>query len=68
MFHLDINKRFGNKLKEYRYKHKMSQYALGQLLNYTQAEISKVENGKRDISISKFVYIKEVLNLIDFII
>lgn len=66
MSHLNINERFGNKLKEYRYKHNMSQYALGKLLSYTQAEISKVENGKRDISISKFVYIKTVLDLIDF--
>lgn len=63
---LNINERFGNKLKEYRNKHKMSQYALGKLLSYTQAEISKVENGKRDISMSKFVYINNLLKLIEF--
>lgn len=66
MSHLNVNERFGNKLKEYRYKHNMSQYALGKLLSYTQAEISKVENGKRDISISKFVYINSLLKLVEF--
>jgi transcriptional regulator with XRE-family HTH domain len=63
---LNINEKFGKKLKEYRCKHQMSQYDLGKLLSYTQAEISKVENGKRDISMSKFVYINNLLKLIEF--
>jgi len=66
MDYLSINKRFGNKLKEYRCKNNISQFALGKLLSYTQAEISKIENGKRDITISKFAYINSLLNLIDF--
>jgi transcriptional regulator with XRE-family HTH domain len=63
---LNINKRFGNKLKEYRSKNNISQLALGKLLSYTQAEISKIENGKRDITISKFAYINSILELIEF--
>jgi transcriptional regulator with XRE-family HTH domain len=66
MSELNINKRFGIKVKEYRLKHKISQYVLGDILSYTQAEISKIENGKKDITISKFAYINSILQLIDF--
>lgn len=66
MSELNINKRFGSKVKEYRQKHNISQNVLGNILSYTQAEISKIENGKKDITISKFVYINNLLNLIKF--
>ena len=66
MSELNINKRFGNKVREYRQKHSISQYILADLLCYTQAEISKIENGKKDITISKFFYINNILKLIDF--
>lgn len=66
MSSININKRFGNKIKQYRHKNKMSQLVLGKLLSYTQAEISKIENGKRDITISKFAYINSILHLIEF--
>lgn len=66
MSELNINKRFGNKVREYRQKHQISQYVLGTILSYTQAEISKIENGKKDITISKFSYINNILKLIDF--
>lgn len=66
MSELNINKRLGNKVREYRQKHSISQYVLADLLCYTQSEISKIENGKKDITISKFFYINSILNLIDF--
>jgi len=66
MSSININKRFGNKIKQYRDENKMSQFMLGKLLSYTQAEISKIENGKRDITISKFAYINSILHLIEF--
>lgn len=66
MSELNINKRLGNKVREYRQKHNISQYVLAGLLCYTQAEISKIENGKKDITISKFAYINNILKLIDF--
>lgn len=66
MSELNINKRFGKKVREYRLKHQISQYVLADLLCYTQAEISKIENGKKDITISKFFYINSILKIIDF--
>ena len=66
MSELNINKRFGNKVKEYRQKHSISQYILANLLCYTQSEISKIENGKKDITISKLVYINNILHLVEF--
>lgn len=66
MSELNINKRFGTKVREYREKHQISQYILADLLCYTQAEISKIENGKKDITISKFVYINNILKLVNF--
>ena len=66
MSELNINKRFGKRIREYRLEHQISQYVLGTILSYTQAEISKIENGKKDITISKFVYINNILKLVDF--
>lgn len=66
MSELNINKKFGNKVKEYRKKHQISQDILADLLCYTQSEISKIENGKKDITISKFFYINSILNLVEF--
>lgn len=66
MSELNINKRFGSKVKEYRLQHQISQYVLGTILSYTQAEISKIENGKKDITISKFAYINSILKLVEF--
>lgn len=57
------NIKFGRQLKEYREIRNISQIELGKVLSYSQAEMSKIENGKIDITINQYLQIVETIEL-----
>jgi len=57
------NIEFGKQLREYRESRKISQIELGKILSYSQAEMSKIENGKIDITINQYLQIVETIEL-----
>jgi len=62
-----INREFGKQLKEHRELRKLNQVEFGKLLSYSQAEMSKIENGLIDITINQYIQIVESLE-VDIII
>lgn len=57
------NIEFGKQLREYRESRNISQIELGKILSYSQAEMSKIENGKIDITINQYLQIVETMEL-----
>lgn len=57
------NIEFGRQLREYREIRNISQIELGKILSYSQAEMSKIENGKIDITINQYLQIVETIEL-----
>lgn len=57
------NVEFGKELREYRESRNISQIELGKILSYSQAEMSKIENGKIDITINQYLQIVETIEL-----
>ena len=57
------NIEFGKQLREYRESRNISQIELGKILSYSQAEMSKIENGKIDITINQYLQIVETIEL-----
>jgi transcriptional regulator with XRE-family HTH domain len=57
------NIEFGKQLREYRESRNISQIELGKILSYSQAEMSKIENGKIDITINQYLQIVETIEV-----
>ena len=57
------NVEFGKQLREYRKTRNINQVELGKILSYSQAEMSKIENGKIDITINQYLQIVETIEL-----
>ena len=55
------NIEFGKQLKSYREDRKLNQIEFGKILSYSQAELSKIENGKIDITINQYLQIVRTL-------
>lgn len=55
-----------NFLKKLRKKHNLKQHQLANVLGCTQQEISRIESGKNDISISKFITICKAVGEEDY--
>lgn len=51
------------KLKLERKKAKISQYKLAELVGLTQSQISKIENGKRDLRNNEIIKISKALDI-----
>jgi len=56
-----VNMRFGKQLKKYRNARKLNQIEFGKILSYSQAEVSKIENGKIDITMNQYFHIVKAL-------
>jgi len=56
-----VNIRFGKQLRKYREDRKLSQIDFGKILSYSQAEMSKIENGKIDITMNQYFHIVKAL-------
>lgn len=56
-----VNIRFGKQLKKYRNTRKLNQIEFGKILSYSQAEMSKIENGKIDITMNQYFHIVKAL-------
>lgn len=61
------NIEFGKQLKEYRESRNISQIELGKILSYSQAEMSKIENGKIDITINQYLQIVETIEVATYL-
>ena len=59
------NIEFGKQLKNYRELRKLNQVEFGKILSYSQAELSKIENGKIDITINQYLQIVKNLEIIE---
>jgi Predicted transcriptional regulator with C-terminal CBS domains len=57
------NIEFGKQLREYRESRNISQIELGKIISYSQAEMSKIENGKIDITINQYLQIVETIEV-----
>jgi transcriptional regulator with XRE-family HTH domain len=57
------NIEFGKQLRKYRESRNISQIELGKILSYSQAEMSKIENGKIDITINQYLQIVETIEV-----
>ena len=55
------NLEFGKQLKSYREYRKLNQIEFGKILSYSQAELSKIENGKIDVTINQYIQIVKTL-------
>ena len=55
------NLEFGKQLKNYREDKKLNQIEFGKIVSYSQAELSKIENGKIDITINQYLQIVKTL-------
>jgi len=58
----DINEHIGKIIKQKRQAQNLSQAKLGDLVNYSQTEISKFERGKRELTASALFSISRSLN------
>jgi len=56
-----VNTKFGKQLKSYREDRKLNQIEFGKILSYSQAELSKIENGKIDITMNQYLQIIKTL-------
>ena len=56
-----VNIKFGKQLKSYREDRKLNQIEFGKILSYSQPELSKIENGKIDITINQYLQIIRTL-------
>lgn len=61
MFETNID--FGRQLRSYREDKKLSQMEFGKIISYSQAELSKIENGKVDITINQYFHIIRSLEI-----
>lgn len=61
MFETNID--FGRQLRSYREDKKLSQIEFGKIISYSQAELSKIENGKVDITINQYFHIIRSLEI-----
>ena len=61
------NLEFGKQLKSYREYKKLNQIELGKILSYSQAELSKIENGKIDVTINQYLQIVKTLEIYEFL-
>lgn len=57
------NKYFGEKIKEYRKRAKLSQAQLAELVDLSDKHIGRIESGKYSPSIKNFIKIIKVLNI-----
>ena len=60
------NIKFGKQLKSYREERKLNQIDFGKILSYSQAEMSKIENGKIDITINQYIFIIRTLEIYSY--
>lgn len=61
------NVEFGKQLKSYREDRKLNQVEFGKVLSYSQAELSKIENGKIDITINQYLQIVRTLEIYGYL-
>lgn len=61
------NIEFGKQLKSYREDRKLNQVEFGKILSYSQAELSKIENGKIDITINQYLQIVRTLEIYGYL-
>ena len=57
------NLEFGKQLKSYREYRKLNQVEFSKILSYSQAELSKIENGKIDVTINQYLQIVTTLEI-----
>jgi transcriptional regulator with XRE-family HTH domain len=57
------NAQIGQKIKTFRRRRGLSQFALAELVDKSPAFISYIERGKKSMSIETFVYIANALNV-----
>jgi len=62
-----VNIKFGKQLKSYREDRKLNQVEFGKILSYSQAELSKIENGKIDITINQYLQIIRTLEIYGYL-
>ncbi|SKA82348.1 DNA-binding transcriptional regulator, XRE-family HTH domain [Caloramator quimbayensis] len=54
----------GNRIKQIRKELKLSQYELAKLIkSLNQSQLSKIENGKRELKADELIQISKVLNI-----
>lgn len=61
------NVEFGKQLKSYREYRKLSQIEFGKIISYSQAELSKIENGKIDVTINQYLQIVRTLEIYGYL-
>lgn len=61
------NVEFGKQLKSYREYRKLNQIEFGKIISYSQAELSKIENGKIDITINQYSQIVRTLEVYGYL-
>lgn len=61
------NVELGKQLKSYREDRKLNQVEFGKVLSYSQAELSKIENGKIDITINQYLQIVRTLEIYGYL-
>lgn len=59
----NINTKIGIQIREFRKKANMTQQALADAIHVTKSTISRIENGKYDISYALYMKIRKVLNI-----
>ncbi|PTK22257.1 helix-turn-helix domain-containing protein [Staphylococcus saprophyticus] len=64
MIEKELSSKIGKKLKEIRKKYKVSAKKIGEVLGYSQSNISGIENGTKNIPNKKFItnYLKYITN------
>lgn len=61
------NVEFGKQLKNYREYRKLNQIEFGKIISYSQSELSKIENGKIDITINQYLQIVRTLEIYEYL-
>ena len=61
------NVEFGKQLKSYREDRKLNQVEFGRIISYSQAELSKIENGKIDVTINQYLQIVRTLEIYGYL-
>lgn len=56
-------KKIGEKIRQERISRLIKQETLGKSVNLTKSEISRIENGKREVKISKLIEIAKVIGI-----
>jgi len=60
----DISKKLGENLRKIRLKKKMSQGDIAKLLDVDRGYISKIENGKKNLTLTTIAKIAKVLKIL----